>query len=98
MSTNIRPFRTAQPTEACADVTKGSMLPDYLVGMLEDPAAEMVEEHLAECGHCRGRYQTILRVRAASMRARPRKRVEDEPEPFRNAGGLRLAGPKNGRR
>ena len=36
-----------------------SQLNDYLLGRLEDAAAEIVERHLAECAECSGSVQQL---------------------------------------
>lgn len=58
--------------EPCTCPAIGSLLPAYIVDLLDDPVAEKVESHLVDCRHCKERYVTVLRVR----RAAHRKRIE----------------------
>lgn len=50
----------------CVHPEVGSLLPDYIIDLLSDDAAEEVEEHLLACGHCREDYLNILSLRAAA--------------------------------
>lgn len=96
MSTNIRPFNVARSQGECTDVAVGVLLPDYIVELLEEPAAEAVEEHLVTCRHCKERYLTILRARGAVLRKHPRRdEDEDETEPDHQEG-LSLVGAAGG--
>lgn len=53
----------------CLCPAVGSKLPDYIVDLLPDDDAFEVEQHLAECNHCKERYLLVLRVQSeASMR------------------------------
>ncbi len=61
-----------EDTCTCPEV--GSLVPDYIVELLDDPRSVMVEEHLAECGHCKHRYLTVLRIRAAAALKKNRSR------------------------
>ena len=49
----------------CTSPRIGSQLPDYIVDLLDDTAAEEVETHLGDCVHCKRLYVTVLRFRAA---------------------------------
>ena len=49
----------------CTAPQIGSRLPDYIVDLLDDTAAEQVETHLVECQHCKSLYMTVLQIRAA---------------------------------
>ena len=52
--------------DICRDPEVGSLVPDYIVELLDDSTSATVEEHLACCGHCKQRYLTVLRIRAAA--------------------------------
>jgi hypothetical protein len=52
--------------DICRDPEVGALVPDYIVERLDDSASATVEEHLACCAHCKQRYLTVLRIRAAS--------------------------------
>lgn len=47
----------------CVRPDVGDLLPDYIVDLLSDDAAEEVEEHLLLCGNCRRDYLHILSLR-----------------------------------
>lgn len=64
--------------EVCTRPTLGELLPDYILDLLADPAAEELEDHLLECRHCKDKYLTILRVRGAAMRARGQEAAEQD--------------------
>jgi anti-sigma factor RsiW len=72
MDTYFNLITETQSREVCTRPALGELLPDYIVDLLEDPAAEEVEDHLLECRHCKERYLTILRIRGAAIRARRR--------------------------
>jgi anti-sigma factor RsiW len=72
MSTYFNQVTGTQSVEVCTCPAVGALLPDYIVELLEDPAAEKVERHLVDCRHCKERYLTILRARA---RARNTKNI-----------------------
>lgn len=50
----------------CASPELGRLLPDYIADSLNDSDCESVERHLIDCGHCKGHYLTVLRVRRAA--------------------------------
>ena len=62
MSTNLHPSIEAQSEEACIDPAVGSLLPDYIVDLLEEEAAEQVDQHLIDCQTCKEKYLAILRI------------------------------------
>lgn len=47
----------------CSDPAVGSLLPDYIVDLLDDTVAFEVEQHLVDCRSCKQRYLTVLRAR-----------------------------------
>lgn len=61
MSTNLHSLIEAQSEEVCIDPAVGSLLPDYLVDLLEETAAEQVDQHLLDCHRCKETYLAILR-------------------------------------
>lgn len=65
MSIHTHPFTEAQSAEACIDPAVGSLLPDYIVDLLEETAAEEVDKHLINCQPCKETYLAILRIRYA---------------------------------
>jgi anti-sigma factor RsiW len=73
MDTYFNLITETQSREVCTRPALGARLPDYIVDLLEDLAAEEVEDHLLECRHCKERYLTILRVRGAAIQARQRE-------------------------
>jgi anti-sigma factor RsiW len=73
MSTYFNQTTGTQSAEVCTCPAVGVLLPDYIVELLEDPAAEKVERHLVDCRHCKDRYLTILRVRGRARNARNRR-------------------------
>lgn len=60
----------ARKLTTCTNPAQGSQLADYITNSLDDEAAFTVERHLAECGHCKQRYLTVLRVRESGRRKR----------------------------
>lgn len=52
--------------DPCTCPEVGSLVPDYIVELLDDSTSVMVEEHLADCEYCKHRYVTVLRIRAAA--------------------------------
>jgi hypothetical protein len=62
MSTNLHSSIAAQSEEACIDPAVGSLLPDYIVDLLEETAAEQVDQHLIDCQTCKEKYLAILRI------------------------------------
>jgi anti-sigma factor RsiW len=73
MSTYFNQATGTQSVEVCTCPTVGALLPDYIVELLEDPAAEKVERHLVDCHHCKARYLTILRLRGRAQNARNKR-------------------------
>jgi anti-sigma factor RsiW len=64
--------------EVCIDPAVGSLLPDYIVDLLEEREAEEIEEHLAACHYCKENYLAILRIRYAALKAKTSRGAEDE--------------------
>jgi hypothetical protein len=68
----------------CTSPALGAQVPDYIVDRLDDEQAEVVENHLLDCKHCREMYLTIIRIRdtgrrqrlAADQKAQNRDRVD----------------------
>ena len=65
----------------CTSPKIGSRVPDYILDILDDAAAEEVETHLATCLHCKTLYVTVLRIRATRD-----KRTHDSITPFAGNG------------
>lgn len=61
---------TAQPGTSCIAPALGAKVPDYIVDLLDDEKAEIVENHLLECDSCRATYMTIISIREAGRRRR----------------------------
>lgn len=57
--------------KTCTSPEVGTLLPDYIVDLLDDEECEAVERHLNSCPRCKDHYLTVLRVRrqAAVRRA-----------------------------
>jgi hypothetical protein len=61
MSTILTAKATRLPkTCTCTDL--GAKLRDYVLDLLEDLAAEEVEDHLLDCRNCRDRYLKALNI------------------------------------
>lgn len=73
MSTYFKQTPGTQSVEVCTCPALGVLIPDYIVEILEDPAAEKVERHLVDCRHCKERYLAILRVRGRARNARNKR-------------------------
>lgn len=58
--------------DTCCHPEVGSLVPDYIVDLLDDSTSAMVEEHLADCNHCKRRYLAVLRIRAAAAHKKKR--------------------------
>lgn len=61
--TTASPIKLVRSKEGCLAPEVGSLLPDYIVDLLDDATAEKIERHLVDCQFCKERYHTILRVR-----------------------------------
>lgn len=61
---------TLVDSATCIASVLGSLLPEYIVGLLDDAQGEQMERHLAECVRCKERYLTMLHVRREAMRRR----------------------------
>lgn len=80
MNTYHNQMTGAQFREACICPATGSLLPDYILDLLEDTVAEKVEEHLVNCRSCKETYLTILRIRGAARRKDPARRAANSSE------------------
>jgi anti-sigma factor RsiW len=80
MDTYFNLITETQSREVCTCPSLGARLPDYIVELLEDLAAEEVEDHLLECRHCKERYLTILRIRSAALQARRGQEGVEQPD------------------
>jgi hypothetical protein len=54
----------------CTNPDVGAQVPSYIVDLLEESMAEVVEAHLVECRDCKERYLTVLRVQAAARKSK----------------------------
>ena len=70
MSTNINLSIEPQSEEVCIDPAVGSLLPDYIVDLLEETAAEQVDQHLIDCQSCKEKYLAILRICSTAHEAK----------------------------
>lgn len=66
MNTKDSKNNDSDPEDICSCPEVGSLVPDYIVELLDDSTSAIVEEHLADCKHCKYRYLTVLRMRAAA--------------------------------
>jgi len=62
---NVVPLR---PQGQCVHPDIGELLPDYLVGLLSEAAAEEVEQHLLACVRCHENYLKVCRLKEAARR------------------------------
>jgi len=49
--------------KTCKSPKLGTLLPDYIVDLLDDEKCEAVEQHLNVCPRCKEHYLTVLQVR-----------------------------------
>jgi hypothetical protein len=59
------------PVPVCLDPAIGSLLPDYIVNLVEESMAEAVERHLVDCRDCQARYFTVLRFQPEAHKSKP---------------------------
>lgn len=59
---------TSRTAIVCSAPRVGAKVPDYILDLLDDAVAFEVEKHLAECVHCKEKYLTVLRARAAATK------------------------------
>jgi anti-sigma factor RsiW len=52
----------------CTSPALGAQVPDYIVERLDDEEAEVIENHLLDCKHCRATYLAIIRIRETGRR------------------------------
>jgi predicted anti-sigma-YlaC factor YlaD len=64
---------------ACESPTIGEKLPDYIVDLLNDEEAFVIEQHLAECKFCKERYLLMLAVRSEAPQRGIVAAAENEP-------------------
>lgn len=70
MSKHPETNTTAHPHDRCINPDMRELLPEYMVELLTDAAAEEVEEHLLFCRYCREDYLKILGMRGRARHAR----------------------------
>lgn len=71
MSETLKKFAKAHHHAQCIDTHIRELLPDYMVELLVDTAAEEeVEEHLIFCRRCREDYLKFLGIRSSARHAR----------------------------
>lgn len=73
MNTNLYRVVETPPAEACANLAVRGLLKAHVVELLEDSAAEEVEDHLLDCLHCGETYlkmHYVLGVAPGSIPAR----------------------------
>ncbi|HEY6803053.1 MAG TPA: zf-HC2 domain-containing protein [Pyrinomonadaceae bacterium] len=69
----------SQNADVCRNPDLGILVPDYILELLDDASCLIVEQHLAECVHCKERYLTVLRMRAtACFKKQEQKKTDDE--------------------
>lgn len=63
MNNSQKKIARAQFEQPCIRPEIGELLPDYIVDLLSDSAAEEVEEHFLSCRQCREDYLRIISIR-----------------------------------
>jgi hypothetical protein len=94
MKTYFHQTTEARSKEVCVSPVVGAKVPDYIVELLDESAAEEVEDHMLVCLHCKERYLTVLRLRGAVHRAETLCCDEDKhaPDDVYASGGMILPG------
>jgi len=81
---------------SCVSPKIGERLPDYIVDLLNDEEAFVVEQHLAECRLCKERYLLMLRVRSEAASHKEVTVPEDDAELSNDTfDGLEANQPRN---
>lgn len=67
MTTKLSLISRTEIREICSTPEIGQLLGNYFVELLDESAAEEVEDHLLECGYCRNRYLRMLGLMDAAL-------------------------------